>query len=377
MADINVDLSAITPSGDGKYYGKFPLGNAPVSGGTTALAWSAPSGLAQGSSISLTTDGTNPFGTGPTQVWYESYSNGSLGSDVDLANTIFDDTVMGHSVRATRVSDSRSGSFAASHFKETSANNWNTTSLERTFAGTTEVFVSHAAKIPAGANFPGNDGGNSGTNADYSTDSSWKVSWLTGGATAGANDICIPTYVGSGIWHVGGNDISPSLYNSGVNPTWWKWGKWHRFTCYMKGGSTPQTDAGVFYFQVANTEEAITEISDTPVIFANGTAPYQWTEFRVSGYARPRTTQGGVEILSDDVYISVGTNAAARVELGDNAVYTSCTDLHIQNVAPADWATGQIDFDIDYGPFSPSQDLWLHITREDNSTKYSIQVSYA
>lgn len=359
--------------GSGQYVGSNP-NTSDTSGGTAALAWSAPSGIAQGSSVSLTTDGTNPFGTGPTNVVYESYANGSLGSDVDLANTIFDDTVMGHSVRATRVADSRSGNFAASLFKETATNSWNATSLEYNFAATTEVFISHAAKIPSGANFPGNDGGNSGTDADYSFDSSWKVGWLTDGGTVNANDVCLPTHTGSGIWQVAGNDLNPAFYNSGTNPTWWKWGQWHRFSTFFKAGATPNVDTGNFYFQVANGQEALTEISTTPVVFGNGTAPYQWSEFRVSGYARPRSDQGGVVILSDDVYISTGTNAAARVELGDNAVYSNCTDLHVQYATPANWATGQIDFTLDYGPFNPSASLWLHITREDNSTRYSIQV---
>ena len=363
--------------GGGQYIGSNP-NDGGTSGGTAALAWSAPSGITQGSSVSLTTDGTNPFGDGPTNVLYESYGNGTLGSDVDLGNTIFDDTVHGHSVRATRVADSRSGSFAASVYKETnpgSGTPWNGTSLEANFIPATEVFVSHAAKVPSGANFPGDNGGNSGTDADYSFDSSWKTSWLTDGETVGANDICLPTHTGSGIWQCAGNDLNPAFYNSGANPTWWKWGEWHRFSTYMKAGDTPNVDTGDFYFQVANGQEAITEVSTNPIIFANGTAPYQWSEFRITGWIRERADQGGVVVLSDDVYISTGDRAAARVELGDNAVYSNCTDLHVQYVTPTDWATGQIDFNLDYGPFNPSASLWLHITREDNSTRYSIQVT--
>ena len=87
------------------YVGDQP--NGATSGGTAALAWSAPSGLADGEAITITTDGTFNFGT-KTQaapIFYDLgddvYENGVLNSSHaslldgdsipdDPANTIYD-----------------------------------------------------------------------------------------------------------------------------------------------------------------------------------------------------------------------------------------------------------------------------------------------
>jgi len=54
--------------GSGQYVGSNP-NTSDTSGGTPALAWSAPSGLVEGETLTITTDGTNPFGTtGPNFI---------------------------------------------------------------------------------------------------------------------------------------------------------------------------------------------------------------------------------------------------------------------------------------------------------------------
>lgn len=350
------------------YVGDQPEGA--TSGGDAALGWSAPSGIAQGSSVSLLTDGTNPFGTGPTNVRYEDYEQAGAGVEVTAANTNFDSN--NNFVKAIRDSDARSGAVSASTWQEHSTvNDWRSADVYIDFTACTELFISYAVKVPSGSNFP--SGGNTGTDADYSTNSSWKTSWILGPNTA-TNDLVTPTHTGNGVWSHSGNDLS-GLRSWGSNPTWWEWGAWNRLTTWVKAGATPQTDAGDLYFQVANTVDTIFEDSTTPVVFGSGTAPYEWSRWQPQGWQSTSSTQGGVKTLYDCIYIATGTNAAARVELGDNAVYSSCTDLHIQHVTPANWATGQIDWTLDLGPFSASNSLWLHITREDNSTRYSIQVS--
>ena len=66
------------------YIGSSP--NGATSGGTAALAWSAPSGLADGNTLTITTDGTYSFGTKAqaAPVIYDfgdyAYENGALNS---------------------------------------------------------------------------------------------------------------------------------------------------------------------------------------------------------------------------------------------------------------------------------------------------------
>jgi hypothetical protein len=49
--------------GSGQYVGSNPNTGDGTSGGTSALAWSAPSGLTAGNTVTITTDGTYDFGT--------------------------------------------------------------------------------------------------------------------------------------------------------------------------------------------------------------------------------------------------------------------------------------------------------------------------
>ena len=60
------------------YVGSSP--NGATNGGTAALGWSAPSGLADGNTLTITTDGTNPFGaTGPEIVMLMDAADYALG----------------------------------------------------------------------------------------------------------------------------------------------------------------------------------------------------------------------------------------------------------------------------------------------------------
>ena len=365
------------------YVGSSP--NGATSGGTAALAWSAPSGLSQGSSISLATDGTNPFGTGPTNVKYEDFESLTAGTRMETtANTIFD-TVSPFWSAPIENDIARSGNNSAKFTapKESDSSIGASINFIDFTGGTDEVFISYAVQVPSGAYMVGANGGNSGTNADYSNDSAWKTAWLLGPSrNDGLCDLVLATLVGD-TWTMQGNDLGTILTLGPDAPSWWKFANWNRMSAFLKAGATPQTDAGNAYFQIANGQEAITEYSGTPVIFANANSAsedfidYKWYAMSINGWMRDGVggsdgAGAGIDTRYDDIYVSWGANAAARVELGDNAVYTSCTNLHIQYVTPANWATGQLDFDIDYGPFSPSDSLWLHITLENNSTRYAV-----
>lgn len=78
---INIDLSQITPSGDGKYYEAYPDGDAPVSFGDDTLLATASNGLVSGQTMTITTDGTYSFGaTGPSIVMLMDAADYSLGA---------------------------------------------------------------------------------------------------------------------------------------------------------------------------------------------------------------------------------------------------------------------------------------------------------
>ena len=350
------------------YVGSSP--NGATIGGNAALGWSAPSGLAQGGPISLSTDGTNPFGTGPTNVKFDSFANGADGVEVSTLNSVFDSTDANRPAKFT--TDSRTGGLAITGWDDLDRRQCvNTINL----TSTREVFVSYATKIPLGKFFPGTTSNNIPSDF-YSSDSSWKVGWLQGPDSA-TNDICLPTHIGGGNWSISGNGLSVQLNSTelgGNKPSWFGFNDWTRLGFFLKAGAVPEVDLGQIYFQATTQGQSMFQVSKDVITFAGGgaTAPYHWTKYNMTGYAR--TNGVDVMMLYDDFYIAWGDNAAARVELGNNAVYSSCTDLQIQHVTPANWATGLLEWNLDYGPFTQGDSLWLHITREDNTTRYSIQV---
>ena len=360
------------------YVGSSPNGAA--SGGTAALGWSGT--LADGETLTITTDGTNPFGAGPTNVRFENFDGLGLtaGDDITSLNSEFDEHNVYYEALAT--ADARSPGFAMSGIDESVQYPATRTLLFG--APATEVYISYATKIPTGKYFPGTTGaGNSGTDADYPSDSSWKIVWLLDNASD-ANDLCIPSHIGSnGLWSLSGNGAGIKLDSNdlgGKAPSWFGHNSWTRISSHIKAGATPNVDLGEAYFSATNGSLPIFEVKKDVVIFegANVQAPYQFQKLNITGWCRSKS--GGsdglgadVQFLFDDIYLATGANAAARIEIGNAATYSACTDLAI--CKPESWANGEITATIKAGAFALTEQLWLHITLADNTTRYSVQVN--
>jgi hypothetical protein len=324
--------------------------------------------IADGQTITISGGG---FGLGPTNTISEFFDGGATGQDITGANSNFD--TPNAIYPATFDTDSRSGTHSANMVSLASGvvgsiNGFN-------LGSTTEVFVTYAFKVPSGAYFPGIDGGNTGTNSDYSSDSSWKMNWLLGPDST-TNDMISLSHVGGGIWHTGGNALG-LIKNWGTDPTWFKWGGWNRVDQWFKAGATPNVDQGNFYTRITNDGVDSFEFSDTPVIFASGSAPYEWNSINFAGWMRndlggSNSLGAGVKYLYDDIYVAWGDNAAARVELGNNSVYENCTSLAICDSGL--WADGSITATCREGGLDLAQNTWLFVTLADNTTHYGIQV---
>lgn len=78
---------------DGTLDGRYKQGDKPnaASGGTPALAWSAPQGLADGNTLTITTDGTYSFGVAPSFCTL-GFGTGTLATSAinDPLNTVVD-----------------------------------------------------------------------------------------------------------------------------------------------------------------------------------------------------------------------------------------------------------------------------------------------
>ncbi len=71
-----------------------------------------------------------------------------------------------------------------------------------------------------------------------------------------------------------------------------------------------------------------------------------------------------ITLLYDDIYFAVGPNAAARVEIGNNAVYEKCTKMSI--ATPITWSDTEVIATIREGSFRPNEDVYLFVVNAEN-----------
>lgn len=373
MAKVQIDMStpipfiqALTPIHDGNY---------PTSARPSGLSLDSVSGsIVDGGVITLSGAG---FQTAPTYTVYENFEQfTAAGQNLTTSNSTFDSTPSVYI--ADSIADSRSGTYSVNMFTENEAATDLWQASANTFTLTdnpTEVFASYSVKNPTGKRLPGNPIPAANT---FPADSIAKFAWLldVGSAT---NDLVIPTIPAQARFSLAGNDLG-NIYEfmGGMNPPYWRFGEWIRFTTYLKAGAVPEVDAGTVYFQGMNAVDGMTEYT-TPsndVIFLNGTGPnYKWQTINFAGWFRdgdldPNASE--VEVLFDDIYVAWGDNAAARVEIGDNAVYTSCTKLSVCDHVT--WNAVEITATVRQSDLNFGANVYLFVTLGDNTTRDSIQV---
>lgn len=242
---------------------------------------------------------------------------------------------------------------------------------------TTEIFFSFAHKWPTGSYFPSPNAASANTFPSPS-DSCLKQHWLmyTDRGASGINDLCLMShYSGGGTFGIIGNDYSYSTAIGGTPAAWWQWDKWMKMDFWLKADTTnPSTVNGTSYVGVTNQTAHLEYTKTNAPLFDTdriGQEPYAWDRIHFNEWCRGGAP-GTVQCQLSDIYVATGSNSVARVELGNNAVYGSCTELVI---CPTKlWADGRIKATIRQGGLNFGTSTWLFITLSDNTTRYSIQV---
>jgi len=374
----NVDISGWTVQGSSP----FLDGNYPASGrlGITSVTGTISADQ------SITINGAG-FSTGPANHTMENFSGGVDGNDITTGNTVFDE-VFASSV-PTFNSDARSSGLSADTYKA-GAVQWEA-AVMKFIPGVEfdEWFSSYARKTPSGKTLPhaaAQDGLQSSSGTGFYNGSDDKYVWFFDATYS--NDVCMPTRAGWGEHHVAGNTLGVNeatrVYDSGggsesSEPDWWNknfQNNWYRFTGWFQAGDVPQTDPGKFYFNICNAQDTLWEYTENgKPIFAGGASPYTMEEAWFPGWMRERTLaegHGDVQVLYDDCYFAWGANSAARVEIGNASTYATCTDLAI--CPSTSWADGAIAVTLPDGPLSYVSDLWLYVTRENNTDRVSYKI---
>jgi hypothetical protein len=195
-------------------------------------------------------------------------------------------------------------------------------------AGTSEVFAGWWVRIPDP--MPG-EGNQYGIN--------WKHIWIQG-SSATDDDLYFIYFhdLPDTIAHIGGN--------CGVADGWmWGYGTWHkedwiRGWWYVKGGVTNgHFDVDMLHENGNRGSWSVDGKTwgDDKTPDNSGFLPLQYESIRFNGYGRSTTNSYPVH---DDCYSAYGPNCRARVVIGNNSDYDSCTDLAI--CGPTSWSSSSI-----------------------------------
>jgi len=264
------------------------------------------------------------------------------------------------------------------------------------FDPTTEFYLSYKVMVPDGYTWPEAYA----EETFYSLGSSWKFSWLydagDGDSFANNDDYCIPTYGSTDGFSISGNDHSHDQATEfgrvSTGDIWWSWDEWNRISCYMKAGEDPDTDTGIIWAQAMNSSygQKDTLRTDVPVFDGydcdNGDGcgqddeTFQWTMLNFPGWTKYEDSMSGpydtdARGYYDDIYLALGDNARARVEVGDSLSYDACTKLDI--FTPTAWSATSITATARITQFGTGDTAYLFVVDADGNVSdgYEVTVS--
>lgn len=301
------------------------------------------------------------FGPGPEIVLYDTFeaSSANRGGVISLDATPTGEWTTLHSTYTAKyASDGRSGNFSAQLY---SGQAGIMQQIQKHVTPTDEFFISYWVRIVGDRVFPGYYTSGSRT---FSDDSSYKMMWLIDqDYTGDSSDVCLPTHTGRGVFSLAGNDFN---MKTNVGNEWWSWDNWMRLTFWLKANDSNPTSDGTIHFDTISADKGYVHRSyNDPVFDSDGPSQKTYRQINFPGWVRP-PKGSGTDILYDDIYISTGNNAAARVELGNAANLSDTTRLDLLNVES--WSNSQIVATYPTLKDSEAASMYLYFTGADGRT---------
>jgi hypothetical protein len=321
-------------------------------------AWAAPSistvSGTVGNGQSITINGSGFGANGPNVLLFEDFEKGTVGQTISTASgsaQVGNWSVI--SVTSTG-NPGYSNSYVLSGSKSGMANfSWWTHDLPQmqlNFSAATDVYWSFWQYLPSNRDIPGTNNGD-GPN--------WKFWWLGGNP----NTFPLPSdYVemintssfGNGTLFEAADDTnSPTRWGAtaqypGTSETK---GAWCRKMVYFHNSTSSGT---VWYSELTSAAGLTNRINVSGVSTAH--SGELWQTLIIPGYGRD---DSNAVVYYDDVYVATGAGARARVEIGDNATYTSCHNLAV--CTPTSWSNTSITATARTGSFVSGSNAYLFV----------------
>lgn len=346
--------------------------------------------LTNGQSITIT--GTGFGSTGPTVTVYDEFEKGTVGNEISKS------TGSATVNEWTRVASDDVGRDERSRYSSTYAHSGTKSAWQDWYSGSdssvplfarnlgaaTSVYAQFWTYVPVGGHVPGY-GSVSGTN--------WKTWLIYQGPTSGLWDADTSCSYGAVIltdidsWPMTGSGFAPlatwydnsgrsSLQSSqgGYHDTDYASlniaaGVWERFEVYLTASSSSAGTLGAWQM---SANQARAEMGYTTGLTTTHSAHgNHWDMIQFPAFGRGENNYGTT--YYDDVYVATGSGALARVEIGNNATYSSCTNL--ATCTPTSWGDTSITATLRSGTFS-SGTAYLFVTDSSGVTSAGKEITF-
>jgi len=204
-------------------------------------------------------------------------------------------------------------------------------------------FISFWTFLPSGQNVPG----------QMISSPNWKLYWLSTNDVfqndygAGLGDNNLPSEIYPVSWINGSQNRAQVGYTSMPFTK----GRWARFDVSIVGSQSSgnvtawYVDAATPWYRVGSQNGRTLD---------DGTTGWGYLHF--PGYGRYDTNSN---TYYDDIYVATGPGALARVEMGNNPIYSSCTNLSI--ITPSSWSNSSITATVRKGAFPAGSAAYLFV----------------
>ena len=328
-----------------------------ASGGLTASG--VTGSIAPDGQVTIAWDAVNGFGAdGPTLQVFEDFRDESDDTNVDTSATIGTWDAMTAHVPKGFASGARSQGMCGEMY--THDGTQRAARLAKTLTPTGTLFFTFAYKIPANTYWPYR-ATPPASYTTYPTGSSWKLTWPQAAAgdspADGDPDLVVPTF--NTDFDVVGNEGASMFSQDSFHPdTHHTFGSWARLAGWLRYVDNVNDDV---WLQGVGPAGNIDQSWSASIFEA--LTPKTWGFFPFNPWAFEN--HADVRYQYDDLYLATGDGAAARVEIGDNATYSSCNDLAIATIDS--WSDTSITCTLREGGFTSFVNKYIHIHDADNN----------
>lgn len=254
------------------------------------------------------------FGEGPTIALFDDFNNQIVGQPVDLEKALIGKWSKSSSYSAQPKVVEYDGGKAFQIHDTTKTGTAKIAQIEVVFPEKqSDIFISYSVVVPEGKFFAG-----SSKDLTFPDVSSWKFTWITDtpngiGSTTLFN-ICAPTHSGRGSFMLAGNSVNHGWV--GVSNAW----SWHDKN-YMSFGLLtndldPISGLGNVVFQLTGKKYVpLVSNKNTSQIYPESNSK-SFDRVKFPGWFGNGDTSN-FDAYYDDIYVAIGKNALARVELSN------------------------------------------------------------